>query len=52
MKKVGVPETPVRSAESPSSVTPCGAAIGAQVIPELLDVEAELAGVADQITRP
>ena len=43
MKKVGVPETPLRSAQSTSSATRAGAGVLAQVVREPLDVEAELA---------
>ncbi len=49
MKKVGVPETPLRSALSTSSATRDGARVVAEGVREALHVEPELLGVADQV---
>ena len=51
MKKVGVPETPLRSAPSTSSATRPGARALTQVPFEALAVEAESRGVGDEIAR-
>jgi hypothetical protein len=48
MKKVGVPETPLRSALSTSSATRA-AGVVLQVVGEPFDVESELLGIADQV---
>ena len=51
MKNVGVPETPLRSAESTSSATRAASLVRAQVVREALDVEAELVARTDQVGR-
>ena len=51
MKKVGVPETPLRSALSTSSATRAAPARWRESVGESLDVEAELPGVAHEILR-
>ena len=51
MKKVGVPETPLRSALSTSSATRRVVACPRSVVLEPLDVEAQLLGVADEVAR-
>ena len=49
MKNVGVPETPLGSADSTSSAILPGALALAQVLREPLDVESELRRVADEV---
>ena len=50
-KNVGVPVTPLWSAVSMSSADARGVDAAAQLVGEPVDVEAELAGVADEIRR-
>ena len=51
MKKVGVPETPLRSALSTSSATRSAPTWSRKYSVKRVDVEAELLGIADQIVR-
>ena len=49
MKKVGVPRTPLSSADATSCSTCRASVVVVQVAHELLDVEADLGGVPDQV---
>ena len=51
MKKLGVPATPLVSALATSSATRSRVLPAAQLVPEALDVEAQLLGVAPQVAR-
>ena len=51
MKKVGVPETPLRSALSTSSATRAAPECSRSASSEALGIEAELLGIADEVAR-